>query len=174
MFIGFLIVFTQSSIHVILFLMLIFLNLTFLALILKMEFIALIFIIIYIGAVCVLMLFHVKLIKTFILKKINVYDSHVFSFFFIMFIIIPVLQLKTFYNLNEISQINNVLSYNLHFLDINYIFWLELINYISELTLFGILLYNIYFIYTILSSIILLMALIISLVLVKNVTYKKF
>ena len=63
---GLLIILTESSVHSILYLMFLFIYLTELTLMLKMEFLALIFIIVYIGAVCVLMLFHIKLIKTFV------------------------------------------------------------------------------------------------------------
>ena len=84
---GLLIVYTKSSVHSILYLMIIFLYMTEITLILKMEFLALIFIIIYIGAVCVLMLFHIKLIKTFMIKsETNLYENNLFvPFFFIFF-----------------------------------------------------------------------------------------
>src|SRR3990167_8242973 len=77
---GLLIVYTKSSVHSILYLMIIFLYMTEITLILKLEFLALIFIIIYIGAVCVLMLFHIKLIKTFMIKnETNLYENNLFT-----------------------------------------------------------------------------------------------
>lgn len=172
--IGICIIFTQSSIHVILFLMFLFLQLTFLAIILEMDFLGLMFIIIYIGAVCVLMLFHIKLIKTFLLKTTNIYNEHLFSCFFFVFILLPILQIKTFSNLfidsyeftNEFV-LNMLLDNNILVLKLDYVFWLDLINNISQLKLFGILLYDIYFFYLILSSLILLLALVSSLVLIK-------
>lgn len=171
---GVCIITSQSSIHVILFLMFLFLQLTFLAILLGMEFLGLMFIIIYIGAVCVLMIFHIKLIKTFLLKTNNIYNEHLFSCFFFVFILLPIFQIKTFSNLfinsfefNNECVLNMLLDNNILVLSLDYVFWLDLINNISQLKLFGILLYDIYFFYLILSSLILLLALISSLILIK-------
>lgn len=177
--ISFLILFTSSSIHVILFLMFLFLYLTELTLILQMEFLGLIFIIIYIGAVCVLMLFHIKLIKTFLLKTINIYNEHIFSSFFFIFILLPILQLKTFNNvffntfdLNEEFSLNLILDNNLLVLNLDYIFWLDLIDYMTQLKLFGIFLYNLQILNLLFAAIILFIAMIGTIILSLN--HKKY
>ena len=79
---GLLIILTESSVHSILYLMFLFVYLTELTLMLKMEFLALIFIIVYIGAVCVLMLFHIKLIKTFVHRFDKIDNNSLFLPFF--------------------------------------------------------------------------------------------
>src|SRR3990167_1571524 len=80
--------------------MIIFLYMTEITLILKMEFLALIFIIIYIGAVCVLMLFHIKLIKTFMIKsETNLYENNLFVPFFFVFFFLPLIQLTNIINI---------------------------------------------------------------------------
>jgi len=91
---GLFIVYTKSSVHSILYLMIMFLYMTELALLLKMDFLALIFIIIYIGAVCVLMLFHIKLIKTFMIKsEANLYENNLFIPFFFILFFLPITQI---------------------------------------------------------------------------------
>ena len=76
------IILTTSAVHSILYLMFLFLFLTELSILLKMEFLALIFLIIYVGAVCVLMLFHIKLIKTFVHRFDAMYNKKIFFLFF--------------------------------------------------------------------------------------------
>lgn len=90
---AFLLILTENTVHSILYLMFLFLFLTELAIITKMEFLALIFIIVYIGAVCVLMLFHIKLIKTFVHRFDNLHSKHIFLPVFIISIIVPIIQL---------------------------------------------------------------------------------
>ena len=92
---AFLMILTESSVHSILYLMFLFLYLTELTILLKMEFLALIFIIIYIGAVCVLMLFHIKLIKTFVHRFDNIHNKELFFPFLIVSIILPLIQIIT-------------------------------------------------------------------------------
>lgn len=86
---------TESSVHSILYLMFLFLYLTELTIVLKMEFLALIFIIVYIGAVCVLMLFHIKLIKTFVHRFDNLHSKDLFLPFLIVSIVLPLIQIIT-------------------------------------------------------------------------------
>ena len=90
-----LMILTESAVHSILYLMILFLYLTELTIILKMEFLALIFIIVYIGAVCVLMLFHIKLIKLFVHRYDNINDKELFLPFLLISIILPLIQVIT-------------------------------------------------------------------------------
>merc|ERR1712242_150695 len=84
-----LMILTESSVHSILYLMFLFLYLTELTILLNMEFLALIFLIVYIGAVCILMLFHIKLIKTFIHRYDKTHHKQMFLPFLIICIFLP-------------------------------------------------------------------------------------
>jgi NADH-quinone oxidoreductase subunit J len=172
---GLLIVYTKSSVHSILYLMIIFLYMTEITLILKMEFLALIFIIIYIGAVCVLMLFHIKLIKTFMIKsETNLYENNLFVPFFFIFFFLPIVQL---FNINKIltNNISNTLlnkDINVFFFQflngVNFIKWIDYIDSIHSIQVIAVLLYNIYFINIIYGSFILFIAMIGSILIVLN------
>lgn len=169
-----LIILTESSVHSILYLMFLFLFLTELTILLKMEFLALIFIIVYIGAVCVLMLFHIKLIKTFVHRFDNIHNKELFLPFLIVSIILPLIQIITLSlektedefkkNLSIVKAIPSYLkeegyysTNNIHF---NYTHWIELFETFKSTQILGFLLYNIYFIYLIFGSFILLIAMI--------------
>ena len=101
-----LIILTESSVHSILYLMFLFLYLTELTILLKMEFLGLIFIIVYIGAVCVLMLFHIKLIKTFIHRFDNIHNKNLFLPVLIVTIVAPLIQIITL----SLEDTNSILS----------------------------------------------------------------
>ena len=172
---GLLIVYTKSSVHSILYLMIIFLYMTEITLILKMEFLALIFIIIYIGAVCVLMLFHIKLIKTFMIKsETNLYENNLFVPFFFVFFFLPLIQITNITNLisNTISETllnKNIDFSSFQFLNLNiFLKWIDLIDSINSIQVIAILLYNVYFINIIYGSFILFIAMIGSILIVLN------
>lgn len=95
LFTALLMILTESSVHSILYLMFLFLYLTELTIVLKLEFLALVFIIVYIGAVCVLMLFHIKLIKTFVHRFDNIHNKDLFLPFLVVSIILPLIQIFT-------------------------------------------------------------------------------
>jgi NADH-quinone oxidoreductase subunit J len=172
---GLLIVYTKSSVHSILYLMIIFLYMTEITLILKMEFLALIFIIIYIGAVCVLMLFHIKLIKTFMIKsETNLYENNLFVPFFFVFFFLPIIQLTNITNIlsksiNTTLLNKDITTFSFQFLNINsFIKWIDYIDSIHSIQVIAILLYNIYFINIIYGSFILFIAMIGSILIVLN------
>ena len=172
---GLFIVYTKSSVHSILYLMIIFLYMTEITLILKMEFLALIFIIIYIGAVCVLMLFHIKLIKTFMIKnETNLYENNLFMPFFFVIFFLPLIQISNITNflsatLNNSLLNNNVDIFVFKFINENHFFkWIDYLDSISSIQIIAILLYNIYFINIIYGSFILFIAMIGSIVIVLN------
>lgn len=180
------IILTESSVHSILYLMFIFVYLTELTILLKMEFLALIFIIIYIGAVCVLMLFHIKLIKTFIHRFDNLHNKELLIPFLIVSIFIPLIQIITLsLEKTEDELKKNIIIYKkiplylkeegfystnkIHF---NYTNWIDLYETVKSTEILGYLIYNIYFIYLIFGSLILLIAMIgsIYLTLIKSKT----
>lgn len=165
---------TESSVHSILYLMFILLYLTELTIVLKMEFLALIFIIVYIGAVCVLMLFHIKLIKTFIHRFDNLNNNYLFFPVLIVSIILPFIQILTLsFQFQNNIIVENIASYKLflmHYKEMNftldytqasnYTSWVNLLDSLTSTQILGFLLYNVYFIYLILGSLILLVAMI--------------
>lgn len=173
---------TESPVHSILYLMFIFVYLTEFTLLLKIEFLALIFIIVYIGAVCILMLFHIKLIKTFIHRFDNLHDKNLLVPFVIVSLIIPFLQIITlsFENTEDALQryvtISNTKTlFILNSIHYNYTHWIDITKTVKSTEILGYLIYNFYFIYLIFGSFILLVAMIgsIYLTLIKNKT-KKF
>jgi NADH:ubiquinone oxidoreductase subunit 6 (subunit J) len=148
---------------------------TEITLILKMEFLALIFIIIYIGAVCVLMLFHIKLIKTFMIKsETNLYENNLFIPFFFIFFFLPLIQISNLSNIVFNKQFETLLNKNIDFSSfqylnsINFIKWIDYIDSINSIQIIAILLYNVYFINIIYGSFILFIAMIGSIVIVLN------
>lgn len=172
---GLFIVYTKSSVHSILYLMIIFLYMTEITLILKMEFLALIFIIIYIGAVCVLMLFHIKLIKTFMIKsETNLYENNLFIPFFFVFFLLPIIQITNISNLISNTISGTLLNKNIDFSffqflsSTNFIKWIDLIDSINSIQIIAILLYNIYFVNIIYGSFILFIAMVGSILIVLN------
>lgn len=165
---------TESSVHSILYLMFLFLYLTELTILLKMEFLALIFIIVYIGAVCVLMLFHIKLIKTFVHRFDNIHNKELFLPFLIVSIILPIIQIITLSlektedefkkNISILKAIPSYIKeegyYSSNNIHVNYTNWVDLFETFKSTQILGFLLYNIYFIYLIFGSFILLVAMI--------------
>lgn len=175
---GLFIVYTKSSVHSILYLMIMFLYMTELALLLKMDFLALIFIIIYIGAVCVLMLFHIKLIKTFMIKsEANLYENNLFIPFFFVLFCLPLIQIVNIinflsFNNNNTLLVNNLNFTNFKFIYINFYKWIDYIDSIHTIQLIALLLYNIFFINLIYGGFILFLAMIGSIIIVLNKKYK--
>ena len=170
-----LMILTESAVHSILYLMILFLYLTELTILLKMEFLALIFIIVYIGAVCVLMLFHIKLIKLFVHRYDNVNDKELFLPFLLVSIILPLMQVITLLNTNRVDSVSlrllgqckvvfSDLTYHGVFItrsiNSNYTSWIDLLGSFKNTEMLGIYIYNIYFLYLILGSFILLIAMI--------------
>lgn len=171
---GLFIVYTKSSVHSILYLMIIFLYMTEITLILKMEFLALIFIIIYIGAVCVLMLFHIKLIKTFMIKnETNLYENNLFTPFFFVIFLLPIIQISNLMNFLSSTTKNSFMANNLDFssfkyINVNFLKWIDHIDSINSTQIISILLYNVYFVNIIYGSFILFIAMIGSIIIVLN------
>lgn len=173
LFIGMLFLFTSwfiilidSPVHSILFLMFLFLYLTELTILFKFEFLGLIFIIVYIGAVCVLMLFHIKLIKFFENRFDNLNNKELFLPLISVIFFIPLLELITL----KLTTSNNLIECfsNINF---NYISWINIYDSFNSTQVLGFLIYNVYFIYLILGSFILFIAMVGSIYL--TLIYKK-
>jgi len=169
-----LMIFAQSSVHSILYLMFLFLYLTELTILLRMEFLALMFLIIYIGAVCVLMLFHIKLIKTFVHRYDNIHSNELFVPFLAVVIFLPLILICTVTeaslegDFNKRIEYLNLLTVNIKFYGVfpekityyNYTHWVDLYETFKSTEILGFLLYNIYFIHLLFGSLVLLIAMV--------------
>lgn len=176
--VGFCLVVTESSVHGILYLMTAFVLLTEVAILCKLEFLGLIFVIVYIGAVCVLMLFHIKLIKTFVHRFENFQGNWLFLPFTIIIFLIPLLQLVTllvdcyqfnketmlfddYYRFRE-GRLDAIKDgfYSVNSFQFNYANWYGKLDRIDLNRLLGYLIYDVHFLYLIFGSLILLVAMI--------------
>jgi len=151
----------KNTIHAIFFFMFICLYITELCILLQMEFLALNFVIIYLGAICVLILFQVKLVKLLTEKNQQIFiNNTLFVPCLIIFIIVPLMQFISIYYLYFISfndvLLNNYLNEYIFF----YNNWIYNLNIIDTLKLIGLYLYNYNYIYLLIGSLILIIAMI--------------
>jgi NADH:ubiquinone oxidoreductase subunit 6 (subunit J) len=176
--VGLCLLLTESSVHGLLYLMTAFVLLTEVAILCKLEFLGLIFVIVYIGAVCVLMLFHIKLIKTFVHRFENFQESWLFLPFTIIIFLIPILQIITLlYECYEAQKARMAYDNYIRFrtsyresLDngysatdafyTNYTEWCRYIDSDNTTKLLGYLIYDFHFIYLIIGGFLLLVAMI--------------
>lgn len=176
--VGFCLVVTESSVHGILYLMTAFVLLTEIAILCKLELLGLIFVIVYIGAVCVLMLFHIKLIKTFVHRFENFKGNNLFIPFTIIIYIIPIIQIITLlvdcyetdreimlyeeaFRFRRVSHNDlNDRVYSQNSFHFNFTLWLNLTERNETSRLLGYLIYDFHFIYLIFGGLILLVAMI--------------
>merc|ERR1712072_729049 len=115
----------------------------------------------YVGAVCVLMLFHIKLIKTFVHRFDAMYNKKIFFPIFSISLFLPFIQILTLLNQHFNKNLDLLIDFkrNLNFI-FTYTHWIELYENTTHLQIFGFLIYNVYFIYLIFGSLILLIAMI--------------
>ena len=176
--VAFCLLLTGSSVHGILYLMTSFVLLGEVAILCKFEFLGLIFIIVYIGAVCVLMLFHIKLIKTFVHRFENFRGDLLFVPFITLVFIIPLIQIMTLAMescelakerivLEEMFKLRNqnfkafqdgFYSENGYYT--NYTDWYGMIERIEPTRLLGYLIYDFHFLALIVGGFILFVAMI--------------
>jgi NADH-ubiquinone oxidoreductase chain 6 len=119
------------------------------------------FIIIYLGAICVLILFQVKLVRLLTEKNSEIFISNtLFIPFLLIFFIIPIIQFFSIYYLYFIS-INDILfTSNISYQNFLYNNWIYQFNMLDNLKIIGLYLYNYNSIYLIIGSIILIVAMI--------------
>ena len=154
------IILSINPIHALLFLIFCFINGCGILLIYQVEFISLLFIIIYVGAIAVLFLFAIMLLN---LKKIE-FNEYIIKYVPLAFIFLIILYLEIS---NFIyTQQTNILISNYITENNNYFIWINHIYNNSNIKTLGQLLYiNEYYIYFIIISIVLLIAMIGALVL---------
>ncbi len=151
---SFCIIFSKNPVHSVLYLILVFLNISFLFLKYSLEFLGIFLIIIYVGAISILFLFVIMMLK---LKQIEVISNK--QSFFVTFLLF--FQLITFLPIPFIE--NNFLFINWHLILDNF----------TNVNCFGQLLYTYYFIFILIVGIILLLALICSVILtMPKIIYK--
>lgn len=134
-------------------------------LLLGAEFLTFVLIIVYGSAISILFLFVIMLLN---LRLIEIYHLNFYYIPYCIFVTIPLVMITIFL----ISDVNYWFSYNNLIMDNNNSFvWLNyynLVKFNSNLYNFGIVLYNNYYIFVILSGIILLIAMLGSILLVLN------
>jgi NADH:ubiquinone oxidoreductase subunit 6 (subunit J) len=155
------VVLIKNTIHAIFFFMFICLYITELCILLQMEFLALNFVIIYLGAICVLILFQVKLVKLLTEKNQQIFiNNTLFVPCLIIFLIVPLIQFLSIYYIYFISfndaLLNNYLNEYIFF----YNNWVYNLNIIDTLKVIGLYLYNYNYIYLLIGSLILIIAMI--------------
>ena len=161
---SYLVIFSNSSVYSLLWLVLTFLFSSSLLIVLGCEFLAFIFIIVYVGAIAVLFLFVVMLLdlkfKNFYNKKNYSFISFVFfSNIFLLFLVF--LFFNLIINKQFFINLENIILYLL-FLSEKTIFinWNDYINSISEINIYSLMFYDVFVVQFLLVGIILLAVLI--------------
>jgi NADH:ubiquinone oxidoreductase subunit 6 (subunit J) len=151
----------KNTIHAIFFFMFICLYITELCVLLQMEFLALNFVIIYLGAICVLILFQVKLVKLLTEKNQQIFiNNTLFVPCLIIFLIIPIIQFLSIYYIYFISLNDALLNNHINEYIFLYNNWIYNLNILDTLKLIGLYLYNYNSIYLLIGSLILIIAMI--------------
>lgn len=119
------------------------------------------FVIIYLGAICVLILFQVKLVRLLTEKNQQIYlNNTLFIPFLLIFFVIPIIQFFSIYYLYFISINEILLTSHINSQFFLYNSWIENLNVVDTLKIIGLYIYNYNFIYLIIGSLILIVAMI--------------
>lgn len=163
---SFFVISLRNTIHTVFFFMFICLIITELCILLQMEFLALTFVIIYLGAICVLILFQVKLVKLLTEKNQKIFiNNTLFIPCLIIFILVPIIQCGTIYFIYSSYQLTDTILYTtlIDKSSIDFFFynkWNLDINKKDTLTLLGLIIYYFNPIYLLIGSLILIIAMI--------------
>jgi NADH-ubiquinone oxidoreductase chain 6 len=132
------------------------------------------FIIIYLGAICVLILFQVKLVRLLTEKNQQIYiNNTLFIPFLLIFFIIPLIQFFSIYYLYFISFNEILLTLPINSQNFLYYSWINNLNMLDTLKIIGLYIYNYNFIYLIIGSLILIVAMIGAIILTLEKKKKK-
>lgn len=148
-------VFVDNAVYAILFLVSAFFNVMNLLFLLEVDYLALIFVLIYIGAITVLFLFVVMMLKIKIDSKTSSKYIPVISIIVFLTLFINILidnNIITIFTTNNLSLLN----------------WFSIINEISNIKVIGQTMYTTYAFYFVLASIVLLIGIIGSIILSKR------
>ena len=145
------VVVASHSVFSLLFLVLSFLVSAFLLLMLECEFLALIFIVVYVGAIAVLFLFAIMMLDAKLQNLArNVFRYLPLGFLFALGFLIPVLYQLSF----EVQEKIHLLVQN------NYVNWYDLLDSISDVEVYGQVLYSYFVLQFLVVGLILLVVLI--------------
>jgi NADH-quinone oxidoreductase subunit J len=155
-----------NPVHSVIFLILVFCNITGLFILLEVEFLALIFIVVYVGAIAVLFLFVVIILNIRLIElNENLLRYLPIGILIGLIFIVEVflLLLKDIHSIPELTEL------------INYTIWSLKVHNFTNIQLVGSVLYTKYFIHFLLASIVLLIAIIgaITLTLNKELNVKR-
>lgn len=158
------VIFNKNPLHSILFLILVFANMSLLLLIQKIEFLSLIILMVYIGAIAVLFLFVIYMLNIKIIELNEVNNSYLLGISLIFFIII----FEFFINFmfSNTDNFNVAYTANLFVVD-----WSNIFYHLSNIKIIGINLYFANYFLFIIISVILLLAMIGSIVLTSQKTF---
>ena len=148
-------VFVDNAVYAILFLVSAFFNVMNLLFLLEVDYLALLFVLIYIGAITVLFLFVVMMLKIKIDSKTSSKYIPVISIIVFLTLFINILidnNIITIFTTNNLSLLN----------------WFSIINEISNIKVIGPTMYTTYAFYFVLASIVLLIGIIGSIILSKR------
>lgn len=147
------VVLVQNTFFALLFLILSFFLTSIVLFLLELEFLGLILIIIYVGAVAVLLLFVLMMLET----KLKDFSQNIFVYFPFGVFINGILLVELFYiistNFNENSQYNNF-TFN------NYLNWYTVLDSLTDLEIYGQLLYTQYVLQVLIAGLVLFLALV--------------
>jgi NADH-ubiquinone oxidoreductase chain 6 len=119
------------------------------------------FVIIYLGAICVLILFQVKLVRLLSEKNQQIYiNNTLFIPCLLIFFIIPIIQFFSIYYVYFISFSDIVLKATINNQYFLYSNWIYNLNTTDTLKIIGLYIYNYNYIYLIIGSLILIVAMI--------------
>lgn len=166
LFVAFMVISVKNPIHSILYLILVFVSASALLLILNIDFLAMIFIVVYVGAIAVLFLFVVMLLNIKIIEKNLAFVQYVPLSLFILAIL--VFEVVFFFDNSTFQQIDLIFK---SFYEVNsYISWAGVFFNVSNIEAIGEVLYTYFFQYFLITSFILLVAMIGPIVLTLNKT----
>ena len=157
---SFFVIFCVNPVHSVLFLILVFFNISGLLMLLGLEYFALVFIIIYIGAIAVLFLFIVMMLNIKIIEIRDNFWRYMPVGFFLTFIFI--LEIFILISADSSILIINRLDY------INYVNWINYFDNIFNLEIIGQILYTYYFFAFLIGGLILFLAMFGSILLTLN------
>ena len=148
---AFMVIVSQHPVFSLLFLLSSFIFSSFLLFLLECEFLALLFIVVYVGAIAILFLFAIMMLESKLvdLSK-NTMKYAPVAFIFGLFLLLPLLN-EISLNFKELCELNF-----LHF----YQNWYDLIDSMSDVEVYGQILYSYYVLQFLISGLILLLVLI--------------
>jgi NADH-quinone oxidoreductase subunit J len=157
---SFLVFFSENAVHSVLFLILVFCIAAAILIIFGVEFLGLLFIIIYVGAIAVLFLFVIMMLN------IKLYSFVKLSNLPIFFLSFCIILIELFFLFKDLF--NSITLDTLNFFEFS-----SLIDSLSNIHIFGQVLYNYYLICFLLAGLLLLIAMIGAIVLTLNFKIKK-